>query len=92
MGDISSLVISHLGDYGTHMSNSGAAQQLATRIEAARTQAGMDYRQLSHESGIAYSTLRRKIQVNPDSLTVKETASLALALGAHFETFFVRTK
>lgn len=73
------------------MSNSGAAIKLAKRIESARAEAGVTLRDLSETSGIAYSTLRRKIQVSPDALTVKDTAALALALGAEFDTFFVRT-
>lgn len=72
------------------MSNSGAATRLAERIEEARIEAGLSHRDLSDRSGIAYSTLRRKLQVTPDLLTVKDTAAIAFVLEADFDALFVR--
>ncbi len=64
------------------------AAELANRIEAARMAAGLTLRDLSDTSGIAYPTLRRKLQNKPDSFTMFEVAALARALGASFEIGF----
>ena len=64
------------------------ANHLAERIEAARTECGMTLKALSDTSGIAYPTLRRKLQNKPSAFTVDEVTALAVALNRTFKIGF----
>ena len=73
------------------MGNQGEAQQLAQRIETARTNAGYSILQLAAESGIANSTLHRKLTHTPEAFTIRDVTAIAFVLGTTLDTFFVRT-
>ena len=64
------------------------AEQLANRIEAARTAKGMSLRELSDTSGVPYSTLRRKLQNPPHAFDLPELTQLAVALDAELTIGF----
>jgi hypothetical protein len=71
-----------------HMSN-WTPSQFASRIEAARKDAALTKLQLSDSSGIAYSTLNRKLVYSPESFTLQDTAKIAAALGVTVESLLV---
>lgn len=72
------------------MVNIQAASKLAEQIEADREASGHTLRWLSEESGIAYSTLKRKLEVTPEHLKVGELFAIAAALETSIDSLFVR--
>lgn len=56
-------------------------------VERARQEAGVPLLRLEHKTGIARSTLRRKID-NPGTLTMDELKRVADALNADAQTLF----
>lgn len=77
-----------MSDYVPHMSNWSPAD-VAHRIESARALSGKTKIELSEESGVAYSSLNRKLAQRPDSLTLQDTAKIAAALGVTIESLLV---
>lgn len=66
------------------MSNSADILELANRIEAARKDAGKTYTWLAETTGIPYSSLRRKLIVNPDTIAAVDISRIARALDVSF--------
>lgn len=77
-----------MGDYVSHMSNWNPAD-VAARIESALLAADQTKVALSESSGVAYSTLNRKLGPRADTLTLQDTAKIAAALGVTVESLLV---
>lgn len=57
----------------------------ADRVHEARREAGLTTLQLSERTGIAYTTLRRRLLSTPEQFTLDEIDRIAEATGAPFE-------
>lgn len=69
------------------MSINAEAEELTNRIKAACKTAGITLQALAESSGIAYSTLRRKLN-KPDLFNVRELSAIAAALDTHLAIGF----
>lgn len=64
-------------------------EDVAARIESARKDSGQTKLALAESSGIAYSSLNRKLAERPDTFTLQDTARVAAALGVSIESLLV---
>lgn len=89
MGGVSVWRVSCMGGIIAHVSDETTRMGLAVRVNAVRRGAGLTVEKLAHETGIPYSTLRRRLEKNPHQFTVDELARIAAATGVPFEALLV---
>lgn len=66
------------------MTNPALGAEQANRLQTARNEAGESYRHLAATTGIPEATLRRKLTLRPDLLTIQELSTLCDALNIDF--------
>lgn len=59
--------------------------EIAERVQEARHDAGLSLEQLAMRSGLAYRTLRRRIEGAPGGFSLDELDSIAAATNTPFE-------